>query len=574
MSFGDFSATIDPTKTKIADPKVVDVADQSITCAVVPEHAMYSPDGSLHAAATETGVIVRSLKAEEAETPVSLFLPRQKIVKMAFSPLGTYLVTWERQTVKDAQNLFIWKVKNPEVRVTTPEAPSVPVASFLRKIDAAHKVSWPLLAWSSDEHFCARMCAECIEILPGAVTSKSAQLMRIPARTVDYMEWCPVPERSSGEYRFRYLLAVFCLPRGSAEAGFVGIYDIDPERYPAGSKKAVLPISERKFMQADSCVLNWNPAAGRGQPQALLATVCTDSDATGTTYYGTSELYILFADKPHLNGLVPCRKKGNIHDVAWSPDGKMFAVVYGYMPSMTSVFEMMPNGRSVLRGELGPLARNVVKFSPDSRIIFIGGFGNLSGDMDFFDAKDFSVIGRANAHTTTQWEWSPDGAFLSCGVTAPRRHMDNGFHIFSVNGQLVLSKYVPEMYDFQWEPCESMTRAVLQKPVPRPLPPPDREARITLPQSSSSPATAAPTTVAQEKYVPPHLRAAAAAAAASGPAKKEAPKTVSMQVYDRYGAVQPRNQQPPGGQQQASKPKSKKNKKRADTSMQMARREY
>jgi len=34
VSFSDFSATVDPTKTKIANAKVVEVADQTVTCAV------------------------------------------------------------------------------------------------------------------------------------------------------------------------------------------------------------------------------------------------------------------------------------------------------------------------------------------------------------------------------------------------------------------------------------------------------------------------------------------------------------------------------------------------------------
>jgi len=263
---------------------------------------------------------------------------------------------------------------------------------------------------------------------------------------------------------------------------------------------------------------------------------------------------------------------------------------------------MMPNGRSIPRGVLGPLSRNVVKFSPDSRVLFIGGFGNLSGDMDFFETKNFSVLGRANAHTTTQVEWSPDGAFLCCGVTAPRRHIDNGFHIFSVNGQLVYSQFVPELYDFEWKPSKSITFSALRNPIPHPMPPADPEARITLPHGSSpsssssslsastdkakasttSAPAAAPTTVPTGKYIPPHLRRAAAAQAAqSTPTRTTPPASETMQVFNRDGTrvtQQPKTQQQrpqnvPVGGQPASSSKSK-GKKHHDRSMQMARREY
>lgn len=35
--------------------------------------------------------------------------------------------------------------------------------------------------------------------------------------------------------------------------------------------------------------------------------------------------------------------------------------------------------------EFGKSHKNTIKFSPFSRFVMIGGFGNLSGDMDFWD---------------------------------------------------------------------------------------------------------------------------------------------------------------------------------------------
>lgn len=585
VSFGEFSAVVSTAKTAVADVKVTEAAERRIECTVAPEHAMYSADGGLYAVATATGVVVRTTGAADAPDALALCIPRTHIVRMAFSPLGTYLVTWERQTVKGAPNLFVWALRGANAAAA--DAAVEPVAAFTRRVDADQVVCWPLLAWSSDERYCVRVCAECLEITAGAVATGAAPLMRIAAHAVGLVEWCPVPERrgarSAGAgagVAHEYLLAVFCVPRGASEAGFVAIYEIDPAKYPACTKAPVRPMSERSFFKGDSCTIRWNPAAGRGQPQALLALVGAESDTRGQTYYGESSLFILFADKPQLNGPVPLKKEGNVHDIAWSPCGRLFAIVAGYMPALTSVFEMMPNGRCILRSELGPLARNTVRFSPDSRVLFVGGFGNLSGDMDFFDTRDFAVLGRANAHTTTQWEWSPDGVFLACGVTAPRRHMDNGFHVFAVNGQLVYSQAVPELYDFAWQPAAALTAAAIANAPLRPRPPADREARLTISRGAAeSPAAggAAPAkttaTLPTGKYIPPHLRGASAAAAAK-PAPST-PKSDTMQVYTRSGTVATPKQTPSGSPNQAGAGrKNKKGKKQHEEGNQLSRRVY
>ena len=562
VTFHELRATIDPASATVPKPVVRDLAGLSVACSA-PEHALFSDDGCYHAVATDSCVLVRAVAGSWA-----LEVPVRRVVRMAFSPRGTYLVTWARQEQPGAKNLLVWAVRAAaEAAQRRAEAP---VAAFVRKV-AAECVCWPLLCWSGDERYCARVCAECVEVVPGDACGSTRPLLRLGVRGVGLVDWCPVPHRPRAPAAGSdYLLGVFCRPHGT-EPGFVAIYDADPSR---GKRAAREPLSQRSFARADSCSIKWNPAAARGQPQALLATVESDQDASGMSYYGESSLYILFADKPHLNGLVPLRKKGNIHDVAWAPNGKLFAVVSGYMPAMTAVYEMQPNGHAVLRASLGPLARNVVRFSPDSRLLFVGGFGNLAGDMDLFDTDKFAVVGRANAHTTTQWEWSPDGAFICCAVTAPRRHVDNGFHLFAVNGQLVLSVMVPELYDFAWQPAPETTRAALESPPPRPKAPADTESRAGIPHTTSlSPAAAAAAAEAAAampagKYVPPHMRAAAAAKSAQQQQQQQRQaqqhKEPSMKVYARDGTVQKQKggeakQQPQAQkQQQQAKPKPKK----------------
>jgi translation initiation factor 2A len=39
----------------------------------------------------------------------------------------------------------------------------------------------------------------------------------------------------------------------------------------------------------------------------------------------------------------------------------------------------------------------------------IAGFGNLSGEMDFWDLKNMKIVGTAKSPSAINYIWSPDG---------------------------------------------------------------------------------------------------------------------------------------------------------------------
>ena len=84
--------------------------------------------------------------------------------------------------------------------------------------------------------------------------------------------------------------------------------------------------------------LKWN-ALGT----SLLVLAQTDVDKSNKSYYGETTLYLLSVNGA-FDARVALEKEGPIHDVSWSPNGKEFGVVYGYMPSKTTVF----NNRAVV----------------------------------------------------------------------------------------------------------------------------------------------------------------------------------------------------------------------------------
>jgi translation initiation factor 2A len=105
--------------------------------------------------------------------------------------------------------------------------------------------------------------------------------------------------------------------------------------------------------------------------------------------------------------IVPQAADGAVHDVKWSPNGSGFVVIAGKMPAAVS----MHNDRGDRVYDFGSGHRNAACWSPSGRFLVIAGFGNLVGDMDFYDiqaGKNPKKVGSNNAHCSVTHGWSPD----------------------------------------------------------------------------------------------------------------------------------------------------------------------
>ena len=54
-------------------------------------------------------------------------------------------------------------------------------------------------------------------------------------------------------------------------------------------------------------------------------------DKTGGSYYGKQQLHYMSVKGD--SGMVGLAKEGPVYSVEWSPNGNLFAVCYGFMPS-------------------------------------------------------------------------------------------------------------------------------------------------------------------------------------------------------------------------------------------------
>ena len=266
------------------------------------------------------------------------------------------------------------------------------------------------------------------------------------------------------------------------------------------------PRAKRSLMRASAVDLRWSPSG-----EALLALASTESDASNKSYYGDSKLHYLRSDGAS-DCLVPLPKEGPVHDVAWAPRGDCFVARAGFMPPRAVVFD----ARCAPALDLGSGPFCHARWSPHhGRFLCLAGFGNLAGDLAFFDRKadgKLKPCGSARAAGGVSLEWSPDARLLLVSTTAPRLRVDNGVRVFRYDGALVASKAWDVLLEARWRPAG--------KGVYPDRPPSPRAAGGASSSTSASsgaaasagtakPAAAAAAAAAPARptaFVPPHLR--------------------------------------------------------------------
>lgn len=189
--------------------------------------------------------------------------------------------------------------------------------------------------------------------------------------------------------------------------------------------------------------LKWNTLG-----TALIVLAQTDVDKSNKSYYGETTLYLLYANGG-FDARITLDKEGPIHDVTWSPNGKEFGVIYGYMPAKTTIF----NQRAVAMHSFQIAPRNTLIFSPTGRFVLVAGFGNLAGQIDVYDLeKDYRKITTIESGNPSVCQFSPDSRYILTATTSPRLRVDNGIKIWHVGGSIMYSEDMVELYNVSWRP--------------------------------------------------------------------------------------------------------------------------
>ncbi|RLN97710.1 hypothetical protein BBJ28_00007800 [Nothophytophthora sp. Chile5] len=326
-------------------------------------------------------VLVRNatgFKVQDTESgALVLEVANPGIHAVAWSPLGTHLLTWQRpQKDSDLGNLIVWNA-----------ATGAEIARFNQK------------SYSRDN-------VANFSVAPGSAPYKVALF---------------VPEKKGKPASVK----IFQFPN-SLDA----------------------PTATKSFYKAEDVSLKWSPTGS-----ALIIETRTDVDTSGKSYYGETGLFFLQSDGEY-DCIVPLTKEGAVHDVAWDPTGRGFVVIAGAMPAHSTLYD----SKALPIFEFGAAPRNHVSWSPHGRFLCLAGFGNLRGDMDFWERNKLKKMGSATSNAATTFAWSPDSRYFATATTFPRLRVDNGFKIFRYDGAgPIHQEDRAELYDLQFRPAAPET---------------------------------------------------------------------------------------------------------------------
>lgn len=425
----------------------------------------FSSDASKYLVACDTHLKVFSSKDDSLVREIECM----GIRAASFSPLGGYIVTFQRP-MKNEEGQF-----QPNLRLWSVQDGACLIEFNQKELDRDH---WPNIQFTSDEKHCVHRVTNTLHVYDLSSDCTSGPCVKFPVKGVSKFSLSPTARMENPES----MLVITYVPEIKGTPGYLALHQM--KQCQQGG--APVPIARKSFFRANSVRFLWNSIG-----TAVLIIAAADVDATNQSYYGEQKLFFFSADGTK-DMAVPMPKEGPIHDVQWSPKGDFFIAVSGFMPAKSTLF----NSMCVPKFDLGSGPYSLIRWNPFGRFFVLAGFGNLPGDMTFYDKKadcKCKVMGSTRASNGVSLDWSPCGRYVLTATTAPRLRVDNGFQIFKYNGNLLNNKEYPVLYEARWKPAEN---GVFE----------DRPQTPRAQGAKEAPLPSIPQPTKSKGYVPPHLR--------------------------------------------------------------------
>jgi len=380
------------------------------------EGCVWSPDGSLLGLVdASTGGVAVYHAADDykklCEIPPLIGGP---VRCFYFSPQGTHLVTYERWLKDAGNNVGLWDAHTGECRW----------AFLLKKFT---EMSWPPLKWTALETHCCRMVADGVVVMPGSC-QKDEPTQRIEVKNIMAFE-----VSSKGIGGSSPSVAV-CTPESKGAPARCQIYSLDTPSTPTASKS---------FYKVQKVVMKWNSMGS-----ALLVLTSMEVDDTGKAYYGSTNLYFMRPDGSE-DCIVASAGDGPVHDVEWSPLQDEFMLLHGDLPCTMKIHDGKKAG---MKMEFGSGHRNTIRWNSFGRFVVLGGFGQLVGDVDFWDRTGKQKMGSIRMECCVTCGWAPDGRHFLSATTSPRMRVDNKIELWDYCGNRLCTMGFEELLVAEWRP--------------------------------------------------------------------------------------------------------------------------
>ncbi|KAL3307960.1 Eukaryotic translation initiation factor 2A [Cichlidogyrus casuarinus] len=315
---------------------------------------------------------------------------------MTFSPDGRVLVCFKN-----------FRNQQPEPNLKFYDADT---GVCLKEVTQSKSIAWKP-QWTRDASICARFSQEEIHVYQNNKFSE-APSCKISVKNVHNFALAPRGPNPN---------IAFFSHGEKGQPSYVVIHSIED-----GKDNGM--VTRKSFFKADSVNLLWSDLG-----QDLLALACTNESQT--SYYGDQILYFLSTAKGGCTANVQLPREGSILDMKFLPNSRLFAVCYGHLPATVTVFgtDCEP------RFNFGNGPWNTILFSPLGNLVIFGGFGNIPGNVSIWDVNTKQKLTAVLCEDTTHISWLEDGQHFLVATTTPRLRVNNGFRLYSYQGEKLAS---------------------------------------------------------------------------------------------------------------------------------------
>ena len=150
---------------------------------------------------------------------------------------------------------------------------------------------------------------------------------------------------------------------------------------------------------------------------------------------------------------------------AWEPHGHRFAIIQGGgegAKNNVRIYDV--KGKEVkLKRSFDNRAANALFWSPLGGHLILAGLGPFNGQLEWLDVESGeSLTPTVQEHfQCSEVEWDPSGRFVITSATQPigdahwKYTMDNGYNLWSMQGQLLAQVKIDNCYQVMWRPRPS-----------------------------------------------------------------------------------------------------------------------
>jgi translation initiation factor 2A len=189
-------------------------------------------------------------------------LPATNVFELGFSPLGTYIITWQRPTKDEdgnaSKNLKVWK--------TLDEAAQDGERSVVGEFVQRSQTGWNL-QYTADEAYCARVVTNEVQFY------ESGNLRQVWNKLIaeGVTDFAVSPGNN-------HSVAAF-IPERKGQPAAVKLFTVP---------NFSAPVSQKQFFKGDKVQMIWNKN-GTG----LIVHAQTEVDKSNKSYYGESTMFLL-----------------------------------------------------------------------------------------------------------------------------------------------------------------------------------------------------------------------------------------------------------------------------------------